>query len=156
MFVKDFIEIDSPAPAVLELLRGQPQAVLKDCVQHAAAAGSHLLDSVKLEVPVLQPTSEGEIAISDIVEQESGFVIPVTVREPRLPQLDFDLEFFSMGENLTRVNLTAFYDVSSFLLATPHDKRLLQSVAESVARAYLACLSRFLSSVLKAEAHSTS
>ena len=156
MFVKDFTEIDIPAAAVLSLMKGQSLSVLKDCVHHASAVGAELLLSVGIDVPPLDPMADGDIAISDIVESITGFVIPIAVRDRNFPHLDFDLEFFAMGENVTRINLVAFYDVSPFLLSTPLEKRRMQSVAESAARAFLACLSTSLTTARERETQRTS
>ncbi len=156
MFVKDFTEIDMPVTAVLAHLRGQPQSILKNCVEHASQAGVRLLGTLPLDLPRLDTITYSEIAVSEIVENDNGFVIPVALRDAHLPHLDFDLEFFPMGDQMTRANLTAFYDVSSFLLATPLDKRLMQSVAESAARAFLSCMSATVTTAAAKEAHSTS
>lgn len=156
MFVKDFTEIDIPAAAVLSLMKGQSQSVLKNCVHHAATVGAELLLSVDIDVPPLEPVPNGDIAISEIVESATGFVIPIAVRERNFPDLDFDLEFFAMGANVTRINLMAYYDVSPFLLSTPLEKRRMQSVAESTARAFLACLTTFLTTAREHEHQRTS
>ena len=135
-----------PRAALEKALLSAPESLIPSIASFADDRGRHLLAEVGFPVDGHRLSKNVEIEVGTPVANGGKTWIPMTWRATGpsnlFPILDAELEFASLGTQLTQLSLSGRYQPPLGLVGRAVDKALLSRVAEATIKDFLDRLAR--------------
>jgi len=141
-----------PRAALEKALLSAPESLIPGIASFADDRGQHLLAEVGFPVDGHRVSKQVEIDVGTPVESAGKTWIPITWRATGptglFPVLEAELEFASLGTELTQLSLSGRYQPPLGLVGRTIDKALLSRVAEATIKDFLDRLARAIEAAL--------
>jgi len=148
IFIRYYVELAHPRAALEQALLSAPANLIPGIATFADDRGQHLLAEVGFPVDGHRVSKNVQIDVGAPVASTNRTWIPITWRATGpsglFPVLDAELEFASLGDELTQVSLSGRYQPPLGLLGRTIDKALLSRVAEATIKDFVDRLARAL------------
>jgi hypothetical protein len=145
-----------PRAALEKALLSAPDSLIPSIASFADDRGQHLLAEVGFPVEGHRVSKNVEIDVGTPVANAGKTWIPIAWRATGptglFPVLDADLEFASLGPELTQLALSGRYQPPLGLLGRTIDKALLSRVAEATIKDFVDRLARAIEAAVSAAA----
>ena len=141
-----------PRAALEKALLSAPESMIPSIASFADDRGQHLLAEVGFPVEGHRVSKHVEIDVGTPVANAGKTWIPIAWRATGptglFPVLDADLEFASLGPELTQLALSGRYQPPLGLVGRTIDKALLSRVAEATIKDFVDRLARAIEAAL--------
>jgi hypothetical protein len=141
-----------PRAALEKALLSAPESLIPSIASFADDRGQHLLAEVGFPVEGHRVSKNVEIDVGTPVANAGKTWIPIAWRATGptglFPVLDADLEFASLGPELTQLALSGRYQPPLGLVGRTIDKALLSRVAEATIKDFVDRLARAIEAAM--------
>jgi hypothetical protein len=141
-----------PRAALEKALLSAPESLIPSIASFADDRGQHLLAEVGFPVDGHRVSKNVEIDVGAPVASTGKTWIPISWRATGpaglFPVLDAELEFASLGRELTQLSLSGRYQPPLGLVGRTIDKALLSRVAEATIKDFVDRLARAIEAAL--------
>lgn len=148
IFIRYYVELPHPRAALEQALLSAPASLIPNLATFADDRGQHLLAEVGFPVDGHRVSKNVQIDVGAPVASTNRTWIPIAWRATGpsglFPVLDAELEFASLGTELTQVSLSGRYQPPLGLVGRTIDKALLSRVAEATIKDFVDRLARAL------------
>jgi len=146
IFIRYYVELPHPRAALEEALLSVPESLIPSIARFADDRGEHLLADVGFRIDGRRLSKTVEIDVGKPVASATKTWIPIAWRatgpSSLFPVLDAELEFASLGTQLTQLSLSGRYQPPLGLVGRTIDKALLSRVAEATIKDFVDRLGR--------------
>jgi hypothetical protein len=146
IFIRYYVELAHPRAALEKALLSAPDSLIPSIATFADDRGQHLLVEVGFPVDGRRLSKNVEIDVGKPVASADRTWIPIAWRATGpsglFPVLDAELEFASLGSELTQLSLSGRYQPPLGLVGRTIDKALLSRVAEATIKDFVDRLAR--------------
>ena len=146
MFIRYYVELPYPRAVLEKALLSASESLIPSIASFADDRGQHLLAEVGFPVEGHRVSKHVEIDVGPPVASTGKTWIPISWRATGptglFPVLDAELEFASLGSELTQLALSGRYQPPLGLVGRTIDKALLSRVAEATIKDFVDRLAR--------------
>jgi hypothetical protein len=152
IFIRYYVELPYPRAALEKALLSAPESLIPSMASFADDRGQHLLAEVGFPVDGHRVSKKVEIHVGTPVANAGKTWIPIAWRATGptglFPMLDAELEFASLGTELTQLSISGRYQPPLGLVGRTIDKALLARVAEATIKDFIDRLARAIEAAL--------
>jgi len=156
IFIRYYVELPHPRAALEKALLSAPESLIPGIASFADDRGQHLLAEVGFPVEGHRVSKNVEIDVGTPVANAGKTWIPIAWRATGptglFPVLDAELEFASLGNELTQLSLSGRYQPPLGLVGQTIDKALLSRVAEATIKDFVDRLAQAIEAAVTAAA----
>jgi hypothetical protein len=152
IFIRYYVELPYPRAALEKALLSAPASLIPSIATFADDRGQHLLAEVGFGADGHRVSKHVEIDVGAPVANAGKTWIPIAWRATGasglFPVLEAELEFASLGNELTQLALSGRYQPPLGLVGRTIDKALLSRVAEATIKDFVDRLARAIEAAL--------